>query len=228
MVLPSNVQSGVDPDVLESVFTNMGEGVLVINRLRKILTMNAAANQITGWRQRDLTSINCNVLQCRDEHGRRTCDEVCLAQRCIEGGQSIGPMYLRLTRADGTSVATEATYTPVRPSDPRGGVTVLLLKDITVLEHFDQTVRQLNEEIAEKNIVLRGFSEQMSVAWRAAMIDLRAGAEALRSRYAKDIGEAGLRTLDRMVRANETLEKTFAQLKSQISATLQPRRPPKS
>ena len=54
-----------------------------------------------------------------------------------------------------------------------------------VLEHFDQTVRALNQEIAEKNIVLRGFSEQMSVAWRAAMIDLRAGAEGLRARHSK-------------------------------------------
>lgn len=227
-MIPANAPSTLDADVLESVFNNTGEGVLVINRLRKILTMNTAASQMTGWKQRDLTSINCTVFQCRNEHGRKTCEDMCLAQRCIETGQSVGPMYLRLTRADGTPVATEATYLPVRPSDPRSGVTVLLLKDITVLEHFDSTVRQLNEDIAEKNIVLRGFSEQMSVAWRAAMIDLRAGAEALRARHAKELGDAGLRTLDRMMRANETLEKTFAQLKSQISSTLQPRRAPKA
>lgn len=227
-MIPSNLQSTIDPDVLEAVFSNMGEGVLVINRLRKILTMNTAATQITGWRQRDLTSINCNVFQCRNEHGKRTCEDTCLAQRCIETGQQNGPMYLRLTRADGSAVSTEATFLPVRPSDPRTGMTVLIMKDIGVLEHFDSTVRQLNEEIAEKNIVLRGFSEQMSVAWRAAMIDLRAGSEGLRARHAKELGDSGLRTLDRMVRATQTLETTFAQLKSQISATMQPRRRPKA
>ncbi len=227
-MIQGNLQANVDTDVLESIFANVSEGVLVINRLRKILAMNPAGSQITGWKPRDLTSINCNVLQCRNEQGKRTCEEYCMAQRCVETGQQIGPMYLRLTRADGSSVSTEATYLPIRPTDPRTGVTVLLLKDITVLEHFDGTVRQLNEEIAEKNIVLRGFSEQMSVAWRAAMIDLRAGSEGLRAHHAKELGDAGLRTLDRMVRATQTLESTFAQLKSQISATLQPRRKPKA
>jgi hypothetical protein len=60
------------------------------------------------------------------------------------------------------------------------------------------------------------------------MIDLRAGSEGLRARHAKELGDAGLRTLDRMVRATQTLESTFAQLKSQISSTLQPRRKPQS
>src|SRR6266536_6045205 len=146
-MIPTNVPANVDPDVLESIYSNVGEGVMIINRLRKILAMNPAASQITGWKQRDLTSINCNVFQCRNEQGKRMCEDHCLAQRAVETGQQIGPTYMRLTRADGTSVSTEATYLPIRPTDPRTGLTVLLLKDITVLEHFDGTVRQLNEEI---------------------------------------------------------------------------------
>jgi hypothetical protein len=219
-------QSAGDPDVLDTVFMNIGEGAMVINRLRKIVAMNPTAGQITGWKPRDLTSISCNVFQCRNESGKRTCEEQCMAQRCIETPQKLGPMYLRINRADGTPVSVEATYLPVRGGDPRAGVCVLLLKDITVLEHFDATVRQLNEEIAEKNIVLRGFSEQMSVAWRAAMIDLRAGSEGLRARFAKELGESGMRSVDRMVTATQKLETTFAQLKSQIQATLQPRKKP--
>lgn len=219
--------ANMDPEAFDAIFNHMSEGVLVINRLRKIITMNPSASQITGWKQRDLTSINCNVFQCRNESGKPTCAETCNAQRCIETGQQIGPMYLRITRADGSSVSVEAVYMPVKFGDPRGGSAVLMIKDISVLEHFDQTVRQLNQEIAEKNIVLRGFSEQMSVAWRAAMIDLRAGAEGLRARHTKELGDTGMRTLDRMVRATQKLETTFAQLKSQIQSTMAPsRRPP--
>jgi PAS domain S-box-containing protein len=225
-VIQPGLQASIDPDVLDAVFANAGEGALVINRLRKIVIMNPAAGEITGWKPRDLTAISCNVFQCRNESGKRTCDETCLAQRCIETPQKIGPMYLRINRADGTPVSVEATYLPIRPGDPRGGVCLLLIRDITVLEHFDATVRQLNEEIAEKNIVLRGFSEQMSVAWRAAMIDLRAGAEGLRARFARELGDSGMRSVDRMVNATQKLETTFAQLKSQIQATLQPRRRP--
>lgn len=227
MIQPS-LQASIDPEVLDAVFTNVGEGALVINRLRKIMVMNPAAGEITGWKPRDLTSISCNVFQCRNESGKRTCDEACLAQRCIETPQKLGPMYLRINRADGTPVSVEATYLPIRSGDLRSAVCLLLIKDISVLEHFDATVRQLNEEIAEKNIVLRGFSEQMSVAWRAAMIDLRAGAEGLRARFGRELGESGTRSVDRMVSATQKLETTFAQLKSQISATLQPRRRPPS
>ena len=225
MIQPS-LQASADPDVLDAVFTNVGEGAMVINRLRKIIAMNPAAGQITGWKPRDLTSISCNVFQCRNESGKRTCEEQCQAQRCIETPTKLGPMYLRINKADGTPVTVEATYIPIRASDPRSGVCVLMMKDITVLEQFDSTVRQLNEEIAEKNIVLRGFSEQMSVAWRAAMIDLRAGSEGLRARFAKELGESGMRSVDRMVSATQKLETTFAQLKSQIQATLQPRKKP--
>ena len=49
----------------------------------------------------------------------------------------------------------------------------------------------------------------------------------LRARHSKELGDTGMRTLDRMVRATQKLEATFAQLKSQIQATLAPsRRPP--
>src|SRR5919199_6907319 len=111
MALFSGLTSvSVDADVLETVFQNVSEGVLVINRLRKVITMNPAASQITGWKQRDLTSINCNVFQSRNEQGKATCTEICNAQRVIETGQQMGPMYLRITRADGSTVSVEATY----------------------------------------------------------------------------------------------------------------------
>src|SRR5688500_7151361 len=99
MVLPSHLVASTDVDVLDAVFQHVSEGVLVINRLRKVILMNPAASQITGWKQRDLTSINCNVFQSRSEQGKPTCSETCNAQRVIESGQPMGPMYLRITRA---------------------------------------------------------------------------------------------------------------------------------
>lgn len=92
MVLPGSATTlGIEADVLEAVFQNVGEGVLVINRLRKVITTNTAASQITGWKQRDLTSINCNVFQTRNEQGKPTCADMCNVQRVIESGQTMGP-----------------------------------------------------------------------------------------------------------------------------------------
>jgi PAS domain S-box-containing protein len=211
----------VDPDVLESFFRHAGDGVLVINRQRRIVLINPAASQITGWQARDLTSINCSVFNCRDERGKRTCEESCLAQRCVETGQQIGPLYLRLSRAGGGYAAVEATYLPSRPG---AGTCMLLVKDVTVLEGLDAEVRRLNGAVAERNIVLRGFAEQMSTAWRTAIVDLRGAAETLRGRYARELGEAGLRLADRIVQATQQLEQTFAQLRSQIQVA-PPERP---
>jgi hypothetical protein len=217
-------QQRVDPEVLLSFYENAGDGLLLINRQRRIVMMNPAASQITGWQGRDLNSINCTVFNCRDEHGKKTCDDGCLAQKCVETGQQIGPMYLRVGRAGGGSSSCEATFMPPKSG---AGPCLLLLKDITVLEGLDAEVRRLNGEIAEKNIVLRGFSDQMSTAWRAAMIDLRGAAEGLRSRYARELGDSGMKLTDRMVSATQKLEQTFAQLKSQIQVATQNRTPPK-
>lgn len=214
----------VDPDVLQAYFENGGDGLLLINRQRRIVMMNPAASQITGWQGRDLNSINCSVFNCRNEHGKKACEDTCLAQRCIETQQTVGPMYLRLGRAGGGSAAVEATFLP-----PRGGAgpCILLIKDITVLEGLDAEVRRLGGEVAEKNIVLRGFSDQMSTAWRAAILDLRGSAEGLRSRYARELGDAGIKLTDRMISATQRLEQTFAQLKSQIQVATQSKAAPK-
>jgi PAS domain S-box-containing protein len=217
-------QTRVDPEVLQTFYENAGDGLLLINRARRIVMMNPAATQITGWQGRDLNSINCTVFNCRDEHGKKTCDDGCLAQRCVETGQQIGPMFLRIGRAGGGTSSVEATFMP-----PKSGVgaCMLLLKDITVLEGLDAQVRRLNGEIAEKNIVLRGFSDQMSTAWRSAMIDLRGSAEGLRSRYGRELGDAGMKLTDRMILATQKLEQTFAHLKSQIQSATQAKQSPK-
>lgn len=221
---PGLTQTRIDPEVLLTFYETAGDGLLLINRQRRIVMMNPAASQITGWQGRDLTSINCSVFNCRDEHGKKTCEDGCLAARCIDSAKPIGPMYLRLSRAGGGHASTEATFLP-----PKGlaGPCLLLIKDITVLEGLDNEVRRLNGEIAEKNIVLRGFSDQMSTAWRAAMVDLRGSAEGLRARYSKELGEAGMKLTDRMVQATQKLEQTFAHLKSQIQVATQSKTPPK-
>ena len=216
-------QSAIQPEVVNAFYESSTDGALVINRLRRIMQINPGGTEITGWKRQDLTSVTCNVFSCRDEGGRKICEDQCLAQKCIEQSQTIGPLYLRINRADGRPVSTQATFLPI---DPTAGVTLLVLKDISLLEHMDSQLRQANQTIAEKNIILKGFSDQMSVVWRAAMVDLRTGAEGLRAKYSKELGETGAKTLDRMVQATQKLETTFAQLKSQIQSTLSQRAAP--
>lgn len=212
----------IDPQVLSVFYENASDGLAIINRARRIVLLNPAAAEMTGWKARDLSSITCSVLGCRDEHGRRTCEDQCLAMRCLESGQKIGPMFLRIQRADSTTTSVEATFLPMPVG--AGGSCGLLMRDIAVLESLDGTVRHLNQELAQKNIILRGVSDQMSVAWRAAMLDIRTGAETLRARHGRELGPAGGTIVERMLQATQKLEGTFAQLKSRIQAAMITRR----
>ena len=206
----------IDEALLETFFERSADGALVVNRLRKITAMNPSASAITGWNERDLQTMSCRSFNCRDERGRPTCQETCLAQRCVESGETDGPRVLRLTRADGTKTTVEATLVPLQPSDRRTGTCLMLMRDISLLEHLDAVVRQREQEIAEKNIILRGIADQLSIGWRAAMIELRSGVESLITKHARDLGDSGMVAASRVVHGAQRIEATFAQLKAQL------------
>ncbi|HEV8636982.1 MAG TPA: PAS domain-containing protein [Chloroflexota bacterium] len=206
----------IDETLLETFFERASDGALVVNRLRKVVAMNPAAGAITGWNERDLATMSCRSFGCRDERGRPSCQETCLAQRCIENGAADGPQVLRLTRADGGKVTVEATFVPLQPNDRRTGTCLMLMRDIGLLEHLDAVVRQREQEIAEKNIILRGIADQLSVGWRAAVVELRAGVESLVTKHARDLGDGGMVAASRVMHGARRIEATFAQLKAQL------------
>jgi PAS domain S-box-containing protein len=218
MVMMASPRPRLDEALLEAFFERASDGALVVNRLRKVVAMNGAAGTITGWSERDLQSTSCRSFGCRDERGRPTCQETCLAQRCVESGETDGPRVLRLTRSDGAKVTVEATLVPLQPQDRRTGTCLMLMRDIGLLEHLDAVVRQREQEIAEKNLVLRGIADQLSVGWRSAVVELRAGVESLVTKHARELGDGGLVAASRVMHGTRRIEATFAQLKAQLHA----------
>ena len=209
-----------DDDLLEAYFQRAADGALVVNRLRKIVGMNPAASAMTGWNERDLQSISCRAFGCRDEKGRPTCQESCLAQRCVESGQSDGPRCMRMSRADGQPLTVEATFVPLNPQDRRTGTCMLILRDISLLAHLDGQLRQREAEIAEKNVVLKGIAEHLSTSWRAALVEMRAGVDTLMNKHAHTLGDQGAIAASRVAQSAQRIETTFAQLRALIHATL--------
>ena len=222
MLAPSAAaaRSRGDDPLLEAYFQRAGDGALVINRVRKIVQMNPAASALTGWNERDLQSISCRAFGCRDEKGKPTCGETCLAQRCVESGQADGPRCMRLARADGQPITVEATFVPLNPQDQRTGTCLLILRDLSLLAHLDGVLRQRDQEIAEKNMVLKGIAEHLSTTWRAALIELRAGVDTLMNKHAHTLSDQGTITASRIAQGAQRIETTFAQLRAQIHAAL--------
>jgi PAS domain S-box-containing protein len=221
---PSVGRVRTDDAVLDAFFQRAGDGAMVVNRLRKVVAMNPAASAMTGWNERDLQSISCRAFGCRDEKGRPTCQESCLAQRCVESGQSDGPRCMRMARADGQPMTVEATFVPLNPQDRRTGTCMVVLRDISLLAHLDGQLRQREAEIAERNVVLKGLAEHLSTTWRAALIELRAGVDTLMNKHAHALGDQGAITASRVAQSASRVENTFAELRAQIHATLHGRR----
>ena len=209
-----------DDALLDAYFQRASDGALVVNRLRKIVAMNPAASAMTGWNERDLQSISCRAFGCRDEKGKPTCGESCLAQRCVERGQSDGPRCMRIARADGQPLTVEATFVPLNPQDRRTGTCMVVLRDISLLAHLDGQLRQRESEIAEKNVVLRGISEHLSTTWRAALVEMRAGVDTLMNKHAHTLGDSGAIAASRVAQSAQRIETTFAQLRALIHATI--------
>ena len=217
---PSVGRPRTDENLLDAYFQRASDGALVVNRLRKIVSMNPAASAMTGWNDRDLQTISCRAFGCRDEKGKPICQESCLAQRCVESGQSDGPRCMRMNRADGQPMTVEATFVPLNPQDRRTGTCMLILRDISLLAHLDGQLRQREAEIAEKNVVLKGIAEQLSTTWRAALVELRAGVDTLMNKHANALGDHGTIAASRVAQSASRVENTFAQLRAQIHATL--------
>lgn len=77
---------GVFLDVVNSI----GDGVYIIDRERRIVFWNQAAEEISGFKSEEVLHTSCadNVLNHVDENGLALCRTVCPAARCLEDGQS--------------------------------------------------------------------------------------------------------------------------------------------
>lgn len=210
-----------DPTLADAFFQRAATGAVVINRLRRVLGLNPSAAQMTGWSPRDLGQATCRSWACRDERGKPLCGDNCLAQRCVESGAQVGPMYLKITSADGRAVACEATFVPLRPDDTRGGTCLVVMQDVSLLEGLDKAVRERDQQIAESRMAMRAMGQHAGAAFRTAWAEMRTSLGALRGQAAKMEPERA-KLVERAHNASGQVDAFFMELLSRLRSSSPP------
>jgi PAS domain S-box-containing protein len=100
----------------ETALLHALDGMFLIDRSRHYVTVSDTLEKMTGFKSMDLVDKGCmcaDVLQCRDEQGRRLSSVLCPANALFEGTQESARQRLQVRRRDGSELWIETIYTTV-------------------------------------------------------------------------------------------------------------------
>ena len=134
----------------------LNDGVYAVDRDRKIIYWNPAAEGITGWRAEDILGRRCcdNVLCHVDKEGRPLCGfEHCPLHRAMRTGRgSDVPIIVLALGRDGRRVPTRISVAPMR--DPSGEVIggVETFRDVSEEFQDAQTARRIQTALLRREV----------------------------------------------------------------------------
>lgn len=120
---------------LDEFLKNTLDGIFALDRDRRFVVFNAAAERITGYSAREVIGTNCSChafIDCHDEQGRSLAGFLCPARHLGRNSEAEGARQrMRIRRKDGAQVWVETIYTPLR--DAAGEIDLFLgiMRDIT-------------------------------------------------------------------------------------------------
>jgi PAS domain S-box-containing protein len=121
-------------NALEHVWQHARDGIFLIDRQRHYVLVSEALEKMTGFKSSDLVDKDCvcaEVLDCRDEQGRRLSSVLCPAKALFEGTQDCIRQRLQVRRRDGSDIWIETVYTTVPGSTGAPEYVLGVVRDIT-------------------------------------------------------------------------------------------------
>jgi PAS domain S-box-containing protein len=158
---------------LEKLLENTLDGIVVLDRERRFLVFNSAAERITGYSRSEMLGTGCSChasLDCHDEQGRSLAGFLCPTRYL--GGEDASEglrQRMRLRRKNGSLVWVETIYTPLR--NPAGEAQLFLgvMRDISDSHAHEQDLiatlaelRRENERLLEDQKSRFGFGRIIS------------------------------------------------------------------
>jgi PAS domain S-box-containing protein len=134
------------------IIHSVADGLFTTDQERRILTLNPAAEQITGWPAQDSVGRFCwEVLQCTD--GENACQHRCPLLQAIREGRFVYDEKMVIRQRPGTKRIVSLSAAPLMGTDDQPYGAAGLLHDITAQE---ETTRFQKEFIASISHELRG------------------------------------------------------------------------
>ncbi len=139
---------GQADSVLSTVLNSIFDGVYVVDPGRRIIFWNRAAEEMTGYRAKDVMGRCCHdsMLNHIDEHGTMLCFTACPLQRSIETGESLGAkVYPR--HSDGHRFPVMTHIGPIRDENGEIIAGIEVFRDISKEEEFRLLQEKFNAVI---------------------------------------------------------------------------------
>ncbi len=166
---------------LDQFLKNTLDGIFILDRERRFVLFNAAAERITGHSARDVIGTNCSChafIDCHDQQGRSLAGFLCPARHLGGNSASDGARQrMRLRRKDGAHVWVETIYTPLRNGSGEVELFLGIMRDITE-DHARETdlvatlsdLRAENARLLEERRGRFGFSTFISRSARMQFV----------------------------------------------------------
>ena len=120
---------------LDEVLNNTVDGVLVMDRSRRVVLFNRGCERITGQSRSEVVGFECrcyDALSCHDEQGRSLAGALCPARGLFETNSADSACQrMCIRRPDGTSVWIETKYTVARDDEGNVDLIIGVMRDIS-------------------------------------------------------------------------------------------------
>ena len=155
--------------LLNAIFRGMGDGVIVVDKQRRVQSLNPVAESLTGWqiseaRERDLTEV-LNII---DEQTQQPIDNP-----VTEALQKDTIVYLQentqLITKNGTAIPIADSAAPIKNN--KGAITgaVLVFRDVSEHKRSEEIIRQQLEKEQHFNQLQTLFIHTVSHEYRTPL-----------------------------------------------------------
>jgi len=196
----------------EGILAAVGDGVSIQDREFRILYQNEMHKELVGG---DFTGQFCYVAYaCRDGVCPDCPIAVCYRDGTVHRVQKPAPPGLEATHI-------EITASPLRDASGRIVAGIELLRDVSGSKLVEQTIRNLNEKLAQRadqlataNRELEAFSYSVSHDLHAPLTRIYSAAQIIREEHCRTMGEEGTLLVNAICDGCEDMEALISSLLS--------------
>ncbi len=126
---------------IEHILHSIADGVYTVDRELRILSFNAAAERITGWKESEVFGRHCaEVLQEQDEYGNPLCQNSCLLQKAMDKIEKLVALKAGtvLIGKDGRRIPVTTSAAPCLDSEDQVIGAVAVFRDVSPERALEQ------------------------------------------------------------------------------------------